>query len=87
MKRALAVIVAVTLVGAGCGRDDDSAGDGGDADPPADGGTSGGTDADEPVEGSISVWAMGTEGENLGVLAEDFMAEYPDVSVDVTPVP
>jgi multiple sugar transport system substrate-binding protein len=30
---------------------------------------------------------MGTEGDNLGVLAEDFMAEYPDVTVEVTAVP
>lgn len=85
MKRALGLILVLTLVGVGCGRDDDSAGDTGD-EPPAAGG-SGGTDSDEPVEGSISVWAMGTEGENLDVLAEDFMAEFPDVSVDVTPVP
>jgi multiple sugar transport system substrate-binding protein len=41
----------------------------------------------EAPAGDISVWAMGTEGENLGVLAEDFMAEFPDVSVDVTAVP
>ena len=39
------------------------------------------------AEGSISVWAMGTEGENLDVLAQDFMAEFPDVSVEVTAVP
>ena len=28
---------------------------------------------------------MGTEGENLDALAADFMAEYPDVTVNVTP--
>jgi multiple sugar transport system substrate-binding protein len=39
------------------------------------------------VEGDISVWAMGTEGDNLDVLAEDFMAEFPDVNVEVTAVP
>ena len=38
-------------------------------------------------EGDISVWAMGTEGDNLGALADDFMEEFPDVSVDVTAVP
>lgn len=38
-------------------------------------------------EGDISVWAMGTEGDNLDVLAEEFMAEFPDVSVEVTAVP
>jgi multiple sugar transport system substrate-binding protein len=38
-------------------------------------------------EGDIAVWAMGTEGDNLDVIAEDFMAEFPDVSVEVTAVP
>ena len=38
-------------------------------------------------EGDISVWAMGTEGDNLGVLADAFMEEFPDVSVEVTAVP
>ncbi len=39
------------------------------------------------AEGDITVWAMGTEGENLGVLADAFMEEFPDVSVEVTAVP
>ena len=38
-------------------------------------------------EGDITVWAMGTEGDNLGVLADAFMEEFPDVSVEVTAVP
>ena len=38
-------------------------------------------------EGDISVWAMGTEGDNLGVLADAFMEEFPDVSVEVTAIP
>jgi multiple sugar transport system substrate-binding protein len=38
-------------------------------------------------EGDITVWAMGTEGDNLGVLADAFMEEFPDISVDVTAVP
>jgi multiple sugar transport system substrate-binding protein len=38
-------------------------------------------------EGDLAVWAMGVEGEKLPTLAEDFMAEFPDVSVEVTPVP
>jgi multiple sugar transport system substrate-binding protein len=40
-----------------------------------------------PVEGDITVWAMGTEGEQLGVLADAFEEEYPDVDVEVTAVP
>ncbi len=39
------------------------------------------------ASGEIDVWAMGTEGENLGVLAESFMADNPDITVTVTPVP
>jgi len=39
------------------------------------------------VGGEITVWAMGAEGENLGVLADGFMEEYPDVQVEVTAVP
>ncbi|HWM22862.1 MAG TPA: sugar ABC transporter substrate-binding protein [Ilumatobacteraceae bacterium] len=98
--RVLAVGVVFALVVAGCGRDDE---DDADAPPDASGetsdgtaGTSDGTTSDgttgddtsgSAAEGSISVWAMGTEGENLDVLAEDFMAEFPDVSVEVTAVP
>ncbi len=39
------------------------------------------------ASGEISVWAMGTEGENLDVLAEAFTAENPDITVNVTAVP
>jgi multiple sugar transport system substrate-binding protein len=39
------------------------------------------------ASGEIDVWAMGTEGEELGVLADAFMEENPDVTVTVTPVP
>ena len=38
-------------------------------------------------EGDLQVWAMGTEGDNLGVLADAFMEEFPDVNVEVTAVP
>ncbi len=39
------------------------------------------------ASGEIDVWAMGTEGEELGVLADAFMEENPDITVTVTPVP
>lgn len=94
MKRALGVLAAAALVLVGCGRDDDDEGQPAGTDTESSGSAAADTPAgssaepsDEPVEGSITVWAMGTEGENLGVLAEDFMAEFPDVSVDVTAVP
>jgi multiple sugar transport system substrate-binding protein len=91
MKRALSLFAIGVLVMAGCGRDDD-AGDTGSADDAAADVTTeaGGESTDAPAgaaEGSITVWAMGTEGEKLGVLADEFMAEFPDVSVEVTAVP
>ncbi|HEX2133160.1 MAG TPA: sugar ABC transporter substrate-binding protein [Actinophytocola sp.] len=78
MKRTvlLAALTAAALVASACGRDD------------------GGGTAEEGTEvgagkasGEITVWAMGTEGEKLSVLAEDFMKENPDATVTVTPVP
>ena len=39
------------------------------------------------ASGEITVWAMGAEGENLQVLADAFMADNPDVTVEITPVP
>jgi multiple sugar transport system substrate-binding protein len=68
---------------AACGRDDDGGG----------GASPGGAVSQAPevdtgaASGEIDVWAMGTEGENLGVLAESFMADNPDITVTVTPVP
>jgi multiple sugar transport system substrate-binding protein len=38
------------------------------------------------VSGELTVWGMGNEGAKLDVLAKDFMAKYPDVKVNVTPV-
>jgi len=39
------------------------------------------------ASGEITVWAMGTEGEKLSVLADGFMKENPDAKVTVTAVP
>jgi multiple sugar transport system substrate-binding protein len=39
------------------------------------------------ASGEISVWAMGTEGEKLSVLADAFMKENPDAKVKITAVP
>ena len=55
---------------AGCGGDDDS----------------GSAAADGKPSGEITVWAMGAEGEKLDVLAKDFMAANPGVTVKVTPI-
>ena len=39
------------------------------------------------ASGEVTVWAMGTEGDNLQVLADSFMEENPDVAVEVTSIP
>jgi multiple sugar transport system substrate-binding protein len=72
MKRSafLAAVAASLVVLAGCGGDD---------------GSSAGGDDGKPT-GEITVWAMGAEGDKLGVLAKDFMAANPDVKVKVTPI-
>lgn len=74
---AVAAACAVVMLLAGCGRDS--------------GGTSQGEQGSEvgqgKASGELTVWAMGTEGEKLAVLAEDFMAENPDARVAITPVP
>jgi multiple sugar transport system substrate-binding protein len=73
----IALVATLALAIAACGRGDDDDDAGGEQPEAPEG----------EAEGSITVWAMGTEGENLGVLAEDFMAEFPDVSVEVTAIP
>jgi multiple sugar transport system substrate-binding protein len=35
---------------------------------------------------SLTVWAMGAEGDKLGGLAKQFMAQNPDIDIRVTPV-
>ena len=71
--------IGMVLALAACGRSEDG------------GGASAGAQASEvdtsAASGEIDVWAMGAEGENLGVLADAFMEEFPDVTVNVTPVP
>jgi multiple sugar transport system substrate-binding protein len=69
----LAIAAMLTLVG--CGRD-----------------STGGGDTARPIgerraSGEITVWAMGSEGEKLSVLAQDFMKVNPDAKVTVTPIP
>src|SRR5262245_51920541 len=73
--RSAALVAAAVLALAGCGRD--SGGSGDSAKPVGEG----------KASGDISVWAMGTEGEKLSALAQDFMKENPDAKVTVTPVP
>jgi multiple sugar transport system substrate-binding protein len=76
-----ALIVVLAL--AACGRGDEDGADGTDA-----GEVSQAPEIDtSAASGEIDVWAMGAEGEALGAFAETFMEEFPDVTVNVTPVP
>jgi multiple sugar transport system substrate-binding protein len=63
---------ALVLVVAACGGSDDD-GSSDDA-------------AGAELSGSLTVWAMGAEGEKLSVLAKDFMQDNPGVDVKVTPI-
>ncbi|GAA1724681.1 extracellular solute-binding protein [Isoptericola hypogeus] len=76
---ATASTLALALTLTACGRSDEG------------GGTTG-TDAgsavsEGPATGTVEIWAMGVEGERLPELAEQFEADNPDVTVEVTPVP
>jgi multiple sugar transport system substrate-binding protein len=75
-RRLLAIVAAAALALSACGRDS------------GDGGAEQGEAVDSgKATGEISVWAMGTEGEKLSVLADAFMKENPDAKVSITPVP
>ncbi len=79
MRIAAALTALLALVGmSACGRDD------------------GGGTANEPTQqevaegsatGSLTVWAMGTEGEKLPDLVKEFETDNPDVTIDVTAIP
>lgn len=74
---ATSAAAAALLLLAACGRGDD----------PADDEQDGSGEVAGEIGGDITVWAMGAEGENLGVLADAFMDEHDDVTVSVTAVP
>ncbi|HZJ05610.1 MAG TPA: sugar ABC transporter substrate-binding protein [Nocardioidaceae bacterium] len=73
-----AVLAVASLALTGCGREADT----NDPGPGA-----GAAIDDSAATGTIDVWAMGTEGEELGAFVEDFEKENPDAEVNVTAVP
>ena len=80
MKRtttALAVVAITSLVLTSCGRD--TAGGGEEAQSTA--------IADGAATGTIEVWAMGTEGDELQAFSADFEDANPDAEVKVTAIP
>ncbi|GAA1121158.1 extracellular solute-binding protein [Kribbella jejuensis] len=77
VAKTLAGGAAVALLMAGCGRSDARS-----AEAPA-----GAAVDTQPANGTITVWAMGTEGELLPKLAAEFSKANPDAKVEVTAVP
>jgi len=75
-------------VAAACGTNNGSTAPGGAASQAPGGGASQAPAASPagPVEGTLTVWAMGNEGVKLKVLADAFMADNPGTTVKVTPV-
>lgn len=82
MRRTSAITIAgltvIALTLSGCGRADEET--------PSAGGTGApiGTGA---ATGEITLWAMGAEGEKLPELIDDFEADNPGVTVNVTAIP
>lgn len=72
-----AMLLAGTLVVAGCGRGDD----GSTTTAPAAAVASG------PASGTITLWAQGAEGEKLPALVKQFETANPGVKVEVTAIP
>jgi multiple sugar transport system substrate-binding protein len=72
--RVVMLLATVALAATACGGGDSGSSSQGSAE-------SGGA-----AKGSITVWAMGAEGDKLGAVAKEFEAANPDIKVRVTPV-
>ena len=80
MKRtatALAVAAVTSLVLTSCGRDETGGG----------GAEQGSAIPDGAATGTIEVWAMGTEGDELQAFSAEFEKANPDADVEVTAIP
>ncbi|MBD0292734.1 MAG: sugar ABC transporter substrate-binding protein [Jiangellaceae bacterium] len=76
--RTVALLATAGLLLAACGREEE---------PQAEGTAEPESVAEGPAEGTVEVWAMGTEGEELGDFAAAFQEDNPDATVNVTAVP
>jgi multiple sugar transport system substrate-binding protein len=76
--RVLAATIAVTALVASCGRSDTE--EGGAAQTAA-------AVGEGLATGTVEVWAMGTEGEELDKFAKAFVKENPDADIKVTAIP
>lgn len=75
---AVAGVVALAITLTGCGRADD-------AETPDAGAAT--TIGSEPATGTLTMWAMGTEGELLPEFVKEFEEANPDVEIEVTAIP
>ena len=73
----VATVTAAALTVAACGREEAG----------STGGETGEAVASGAATGTITVWAMGAEGENLPTLAKEFETANPGVKVQVTAIP
>ncbi|MEL4505582.1 sugar ABC transporter substrate-binding protein [Luteococcus sp. H138] len=80
-RRGFVGLTALAIAGAatGCGRQSKTEGGASGSAAPA--------IAEGKATGSLTVWAMGAEGEKLPALIKDFTAANPDCKVTVTPIP
>jgi multiple sugar transport system substrate-binding protein len=76
---AIAGMTALAMTVSACGRSDSPAGQ--------PGGQTGAAVGTGAATGTITVWAMGAEGEKLPDLAKEFEAANPGVKVNVTAIP
>ncbi|QLD13200.1 extracellular solute-binding protein [Microbacterium oleivorans] len=77
MAGGVATLAAVSLILTGCGRADEA----------ATGPAEVTSIDDSPATGTITVWAMGAEGEALPEFVAEFEEANPDVSIEVTAIP
>lgn len=78
-KKLVALAASAALILTGCGRGSDE--------PTAGETRTGEAVNSEKASGTLEVWAMGAEGEKLPELVKSFTEKYPDIKVNVTPVP
>lgn len=74
---AVAVVAAAAIALTGCGRTADT----------GSGAAEASTIGDAKAEGTLTMWAMGAEGEALPEFVKQFEEANPGVTVEVTPVP
>ncbi len=83
--RFAAILASIGLLVAACGTNSGSTAPGGSG-PVGSASQAPAVSAGAAVSGTLSVWAMGAEGDKLKVLAEGFMKDNPGVTINVTPV-